>query len=147
MAQEQYSCQSFLRDGGGACVTESMSVLTDPATYGLLFRELTNCPRTVAVLGELAAQWQQIMRTLQQVEQETTSSQNLAYAIENLSRTRSDATGSRLRLKDGERLYPKTWSGNTPLGGLARRCWGYVDPKHEAGKLLQRITKMARGLE
>ena len=34
--------------------------------------------------------------------------------------------------------------GNTPLGGLARgvAAWlVYVDPKHEAGKLIQRITK------
>ena len=45
-------------------------------------------------------------------------------------------------MKDGERLYPKCCS--TPLGGLAREvaAWlGYVDPKHEAGKLIQRITK------
>ena len=86
------------------------------------------CPRTVAVLGELATQWQQMM----------------ANVIENLSRTRSDATGSRLRLNDGERLHPKSWSGNTPLWRLAREAaaWlGYVDPKHEAGKLIQRITK------
>ena len=61
-----------------------MSVLTDPATYGLLNSELTNCPRTAAELGELAPQWQQMMGTLQRVEQETVSSQNLAYAIENL---------------------------------------------------------------
>ena len=33
--------QSFIRHGSGACVTESMSVLTDPATYGLLNSELT----------------------------------------------------------------------------------------------------------
>ena len=55
-------------------------------------------------------------------------------------------TGSRLRSKDGERLFPKSWSGNTPLGGLAREvaAWlGYVDPKHEARKLIQRITKEA----
>ena len=61
-----------------------------------------------------------------------------------LSKTRSDTTGSRLRLKDGERLHPKSWSGNTPLGGLAREvaAWlGYDDPKHDAGKLFQRITK------
>ena len=47
-------------------------------------------------------------------------------------------------LKDGERLHPKSWSGSTPLGGFAREVatWlGYVDPKHEAGKLVQRITK------
>ena len=53
-------------------------------------------------------------------------------------------TGSRLRLKDGDRLYPESWSDNTPLGGLAREvaAWlGYVDPKHEAEKLIQRITK------
>ena len=93
-----------------------MSVLTDDATYALLNIELTSCPRTAAVLGELAAQWQQMMVTLQRVEEETVSSQNLAYAIENLSKTRSDVTGSRLRLKDGEQLYPKSWSGNAPLG-------------------------------
>ena len=121
-----------------------MSVLTDPATHGLLNSELTNCQRTAAVLVELAARWQQMMGTLQRVEQETASSQSMANAIENLSRTRSDATGSRLRPKDGERLHPKSWSGNTPLGGLARELatWlGYVDPKHEAGKLVQRTTK------
>ena len=125
-----------------------MSVLTDPATCGLLHSELTNCPRTVAALGDFAAQWQQMMRTLQEVEQETTSSQNLANAIENLSRTRSDVMGSRLRLKDGERLDPMSWSGNTLLGWLAREvaAWlGFVDPKHEAGKLIQRITKGTLG--
>ena len=85
-----------------------------------------------------------MMGTLQQVEQETVSSQNLANAVENMSKTRINATGSRLRLKDGERLHPKSWSGSTPLGGFAREvaAWlGYVDPKHEAGKLIQRITK------
>ena len=70
------------------------------------------------------------------------SSQNLANAIENMSKTRIDATGSRLRLKDGERLHPRS---STPIGGfaleVAARLW-YV-PKHEAGKLIQRITKGA----
>ena len=47
---------------------ESMSVLTDPATYGKLNSELANCPRTAAVLGTLAAQWQQMMGTLQRTE-------------------------------------------------------------------------------
>ena len=73
------------------------------------------------------------------------SSQNLAYAIENLSKTGSDVTGSRLRLKDGERLCPKSWSGNAPLGRLSREvaAWlGCVDPKHEAEKRIQWITKM-----
>ena len=100
------NCQSFIRHGGGACVTESMSVLTDPATCGIPSSELTNCPRTAAVLGELA-QRQQMMGTLQRFEQEAVSSQNTADAIENPSRTRSDVTGSRLRLKDGEGLDPK----------------------------------------
>ena len=71
-----------------------------------------------------------MMRTLQRVEQEIASSQNLAYVIENLSKTRSDVTGSRLRLKDGERLHPKA----THLQRLAREvaAWlGYVDPKNE----------------
>ena len=47
-------------------------------------------------------------------------------------------------LRDGERLYPKNWSGSIPLGGFAHEvaAWlGYVDPKHEAEKLIQRITK------
>ena len=101
-------------------------------------------PRTAAVLGELAAQWQQMMGTLQRVEQEAVSSQSLANAIESIGRTRTEATAVRLRLKDGERLYPKSWSGTTPLGGFAREvaAWlGYIDPTHEAGKLIQRITK------
>ena len=54
-----------------------MSVLTDPVTYEILSSELANCPRTAAVLGELA-----MVGTLQRVEQETVSSQNLANAIE-----------------------------------------------------------------
>ena len=69
--------------------------------YGILKSELTNCPRTATVLGEMAAQWQQMVGTLQRVEQETVSSQSLVNATENMSRTRIDATGSRLRLKDG----------------------------------------------
>ena len=121
-----------------------MPVLTDPATHGILNSELTNCPRTAAVLGELAAPWQQMMGTLQRIEQETVSSQSLANAVENIKKTRIDATGNRLRLKDGERLFPRSWSGSTPLGGFAREvaAWlGYVGPKHEAGKLIQRITE------
>ena len=66
------------------------------------------------------------------------SSQSLANAIENINKTLIDTTGNRLRLKDGERLYPKSWpSSSTPLGGFAREiaAWlVYVDPKHEAGK-------------
>ena len=96
-------------------------MLTDPATYGTLNSELTNCPRTAAVLGELGAQWQQMTGTLQRVEQEAVSSQSLAYAIERIGRTRTEATAGRLRLKDGERLHPKCWSGNTPIGGLIQR--------------------------
>ena len=63
-----------------------MSVLTDPATYGILSSELTNCPRTTAVLGELAAEWQEMVGTLQRIEQEVVSSQSLANAIENIGR-------------------------------------------------------------
>ena len=124
--------------GGGACVTESMSVLMDPATYGILNSELTNCSRTAALLGKLAIQWRQIMGFLQRVEQETVASQNLFNTIENMNKTRIDATGNRLRLKDGERLHPKSWSGSMPPGGFEREvaAWlGYVDPKHEAGKV------------
>ena len=49
-------------------------------------------------------------------------------------------------MTDGERLHPKRWLGNTPLGGLAREvaAWlAYVDPKHEVWKLVQRNTKGA----
>ena len=82
--------------------------------------------------------------SLQRVEHETVSSQSLVNGVENMSKTRVDVTGNRLRLKDGERLYPKSWSGSTPLGGFAREvaAWlRYVDPKHEAERLTQRITK------
>ena len=68
------------------------------------------------------------------------SSQSLTIAIENIKKTQVDATGNRLRLKDGERLQV---GGSTPLGGFAREvtaCLGYVDPKHETRKLIQRIT-------
>ena len=84
------------------------------------------------------------MGTLQRVEQEAVSSQSLANAIESIGRTRTEATAGRLRLKGGERLYPKSWSGSTQLGGFAREvaAWlGFIDPTHEAGKLIQRITK------
>ena len=50
----------FIHHGSGASVTESMSVLTDPATCGILNSELMSCRRAAAVLGELAAQWQQM---------------------------------------------------------------------------------------
>ena len=111
LAQVKNNSQSITHHGSGACVTESMSVHTDPATYGILNSELTNCPRTAAVLGELAAQWQQMMGTLQRVEQDALSSQSLANAIESIGRTRTEATAGRLRLKDGERLYPKSLVG------------------------------------
>ena len=64
-----------------------------------------------------------MMATVQRVEQETGTSKNLAN-VENMI----DATGNRLRLKDGERLHP------TSLGN--------VDPRHEAGKCIQQITKV-----
>ena len=85
-----------------------------------------------------------MMGTLQRVEQETVSSKNLANAVENMSKTLINETGSRPRLKDGERLHPKSSSGSTPLRLFAREvvAWLlYVDPKHEAGKMIQRITK------
>ena len=103
-----------------SCATESMSVLTDPATCGVLNRELTNCPRTAAVLVDLAAQWQQMMGTLQRVERETVSSQSLAN-IEKMSKTRVDATGNRLRLKDGERPPRQQLYFHFPLSLSAQR--------------------------
>ena len=56
--------RSIIRHGCGTSGTESLSLLTDPATYDILNSELTNCPRTAFVLGELATQWQQMMVSL-----------------------------------------------------------------------------------
>ena len=42
-----------------------MSVPTDPATYDILSSELASCQRVASALGELAAQWQQMMVSLQ----------------------------------------------------------------------------------
>ena len=45
---------------------------------------------------------------------------------------------------EGRRTTPPEELGNTALGGLAREvaAWlGHFDPKHEAGKYIQRITK------
>ena len=119
-----------------------MSVLTGVASCGILHSKLPNCPRTVAVLGELASQWPQMMAALQRVDQETLSSQNMANAVENMNKARTDSAGSRLRRKDGERLCPKSWWCSTALGGIAREvaAWlGYVDSKHEAWILIQQI--------
>ena len=121
-----------------------MSVLADPAKYGILDSELTKCPRTAAELRELVTHWQQMMGSLQRIKHETVTSQNLANAIENMNSTRMDATRIRLRLRAGERLHPKSWSGSTPLAGFVRviAAWlGYVDPEHETGEIIQRITK------
>ena len=123
-------------------VTESMLVLADPTTCGILSSELTNCPRTETVLGEQAAQWQQMMATLQRVEQEICVIPELGqrHREQEPDTKRCDR---RPTARDGERLSPKSWSGSTPIGGFAREAaWlGYVEPKQEAGKLIQRITK------
>ena len=143
-----FSGRAVLSSRVSPIMVGAISVLTDPTTYGILSSELTNCPRTAAVLGELAAQWQQMMATLQRVEQEIVSSQSLVNATENMSQTPGDSTRGRLRSRDGERLYPKSWWGSAPLGGFAREvaAWlGCVDPKHKAGKLIQRITKGTLG--
>ena len=65
-----------------------MSVLSDPATYGILNSELTNCARTAAFAGR--ERESSTMATddgsLQRVEQETVSSQSLPNAIDNKTR-------------------------------------------------------------
>ena len=76
-----------------------------------------------------------MMGSLQPVEEETVSSENLANAIENMRKSTA-IEGRRATL-------PKSWS--TSLEGLAREiaAWlGYVDPEHEAGKVVQQITKL-----
>ena len=106
--------QSTTLHGSGACVTESMSAIDGSCDVRYTQQRADELS---AHMGELAAQWQQVMGTLQRVEQEAVSSQRLANAIESIGRTRTEATAVRLRPKDGERLYPKSWSGSTPLGG------------------------------
>ena len=84
------------------------------------------------------------MVPFQRVEQETVSSQSLANAVENINKTRIDATRNRLDCRTGSDSHPKSWLGSTPLGGFARGVaarLGCVDPKHEAGNLMQQITK------
>ena len=85
-----------------------------------------------------------IMGSLQRVEQETVTSQNLVNVTDIMNRTRIDATGNRLRLKDGKRIHPKSWSDSTSLARFACEiaAWlRYVDPKHETGKFKQEITE------
>ena len=143
-----------------------MSVLTDSATHGILNSELTNVPRTAAELGELAAQWQHMIWTLQRVQQETVSSQSLTNAVENMS---NDMSGDRVITESDQRCreheqdtdrrdrkpttiegrratLPEELVGQHTSRRFAREvaAWlGHVDPKHEAGKLIQRITKGA----
>ena len=117
-------------------------MLTDPATCRKLNSELTNCPRTAAVLGEPAAQWQQMMGTLQRVEQEAVSHR---------------AWPTPLRASEGhgpKRLQAvyDCWTENDSTQGAGQaahqlealharslRGWDFFD--REAGKLMQRITK------
>ena len=83
----EHNCQSIIHHGSGACVTESMSVLTDPATCGTLNSELTNCPCTAAVLGELAAQWQPMMVTLPASRtRDPVITESGEHAVENMSK-------------------------------------------------------------
>ena len=67
------------------------------------------------------------------------SSQILASAIENMNSTGTpiDATGNRLRLKDGERHYPKSWSAR--VGSL--RDWEMSIQSTRLVKMLQKITE------
>ena len=128
--------QSFIHQGCGAYVNESMSVLTDPATHGILNSELTNCPRTVAVFGELAAHWQQMMGTLQRGRVITVPGQRHREHRQDTDRCDCKPTTT-----EGRRT---TLPEELVIGGFAREvtAWlGYVDPKHEAGKLIQRTTK------
>ena len=84
------------------------------------------------------------MGTLQRVEQETVSSQSLANATENMSKTRIDATGNRLRLKDGEdstRSADRAVHHSEGFQVRSLHVWVFVDPKHEAGEVIQRTTK------
>ena len=146
---------SGTRDDGGKKGCKKGSRGSKPDWYGDRTREALETrakarakvrvkPDTAATVESKGTSQRTVRTTLQRIEQEALSSQSLANAIESIGRTRTEATASRLRLKDGERLYPKSWSSTTPLGGFAREvaAWlGYIDPTHEAGKLIQRITK------
>ena len=79
-----------------------------------------------------------MMETLQRVEQETVSSQNLANAIENISEARLDATESPTTIEGRRATLPEKLVGQHATRRVLARevaAWlGYVDPKHEAGK-------------
>ena len=110
-----------------------MSVLTRLATCDVINSELTNCPRTTDNTGRVGDS----MTANERVVQDTVSSKSLVNVIENIHRTRIDAGGNRLSLKDEQRLYPKSWSDSTSLAGFAREiaAWlGYVDPRHTDGR-------------
>ena len=110
-------------------MTASMSVPTDPATYDILSSELASCQRVAAALGELAAQWQQIMVSLQRARSSIiTEPGQCDWEHEK----RAEATRDRLRLKDGELHYPKSWSRKTPLGGFAREVAACVRGEYMA---------------
>ena len=101
--------------------------------------EFTNCPRTTAVLGELAT-LSSNDGSLKRVEQKTVSSQILIYANENMNRTHIDTTGNRLRLMDGERLSEGLiWMAQHSSGSRMRS-------RHDRNMLVHRttLTKLMR---
>ena len=107
-------------------------------------QQATNCPRTTAVLRKLAAQWQQMMGTLQRIEQEAASLQCLVNAVENIGRTRTDVTAGRIRFEGLRTTLPKELVRQHVNGCYAREvaAWlGCIDLNMRLAKLIQRITK------
>ena len=89
--------------------------------------ELTNRPRTAAVLGVLPAH---IIKASGQ-----------SYCKHEQDTDRCDRNSTSIEGRRGKGLCPKS---STPLGGFAGEVYAwleYVDPKREAGKFIQRITK------
>ena len=127
-----------MHHGSGGSVTVSVSVLTDPTTFGMLNSDLTSCPRTAPVLGGLAAQWRQMMGTLQRVGQEAVSSQNLDNAIENMG----EDTDRRDRKPIGRSVFC-IWPS---VGDGSGQCDGRCSKVHSFERQLSGVKSLIRGM-
>ena len=119
--------------------------LTGPATLDILNSELTNCPRTAAVLGDFSTQWQQM------VGDSAASRTRDCDIAEPGHRYREHAQDTdRYNGKSTATEGRRATLSEEPVGQhitrrvRAREIAGwlrYVDPKPEAVKLMQQITK------
>ncbi len=127
----------------------AMPVCDDPGTEAKLQQELANAPTALQVIAELvkvirigAEKQSALQGDMENIVTNSTDRRTVAQAIESgRKKLHND-----LRLKDGDKLYPKAWSGEAneiPFIEFSRRVaqWlGYVDPDHRAGELVRKVT-------